>query len=796
LTLSNHRRLIARWLPAAALALVAFLPAAAFAERMEGELRVFVRDPNGLPVEAAVLLESWVSKFRTEAQANTGGIAHFKRLPLGLYQLRVSRSGFNTVTREVQIRSAVPIQEEIPLAIETVAETVVVEDTPPLIDPNEPGTVLVIGRERLDQGPFTTAGRGMIEVVNELPGWLLEANAVLHPRGSEYDTQYVIDGIPLYDNRSIGFVPAFEVDEFESAHVATSNLSAEFGRRLGGVIELHTRRSGAFGHHPEFSMQGGSFGTTNGSFSHYYRQENTSLSLGVRAGRTDRYLDPPSLENFTNKASSGGVNGRFEHDFTNKDRLSLYFRSNRVNFLVPNDLEQQAAGQRQDRRGAESAAHAHYQHVFSARTVGAVRGMYRDVGAELWSNPLSVPVFVNQDRGLKEGVFSGSVTVQGEQHTLQLGGDVRATDIREQFLFAESDELPGIDFVFDEKQRATEIGLYIQERVRLGDFVVDAGLRFDRYSLLIEDSALSPRIGLGYYWRRAGLLFRASYDRVFQTPPIENLLLSSSAQSLVLDAVEDAVPVPANRANFYEVGLRKAFFDRWSVDINHYWRQFENYYDDDVFLNTGISFPIAFDGARVEGTEVRLELPRYKGFSSFLSYSNMLGAANSPVTGGLFVEGGEAEELRDIAIRFPISQDQRNTVVSMIRYEPHPRVWFMVRGRYGSGLPVELEDDDDDEDEEGDLLQSKGGGDDREMSAIPPAILNQVNFERGRVRPNGNLDFSAGGRLWRRDDKAVTLQVDVINATDRLNVINFSGLFSGTALAPSRMVGIKLRVRL
>ena len=763
---------------------------------------MIVRDADGLPVEADLHLESWVSQFRAEARAGTDGIARFRRLPLGVYQVKVQRAGFRTVLREVRIRSAIPVHEEILLQVEGVSAMVVVKDAPPLIDPGEPRVVLVIGRERLDQAPFTTAGRSMIELVNELPGWLVEANGVLHPRGSEYDTQYVIDGMPVYDNRSIGFAPAFEVDEFETAHVMTSGMPAEFGRRLGGIVELHTRRSGALGHHPELTVLGGGFGTVQGSFSHYYRQATTSLSLGLRGGQTDRYLDPPSLENFTNKGSSAGVNGRFEHDFTDEDRFSVYFRSNRVHFLVPNDLEQQAAGQRQDRRGTESAAHAHYHHVFSARVLASLRGMYRDVGAELWSNPLSTPVFVNQDRGLRQGAFSSSFTVEGERHTLQFGGDVRITEVREQFLFAESDKLAAIDFVFNEHQRATDVGLYVQERVRLAGFVVDAGLRFDRYDFQIGDLALSPRLGVGYYWRQADVLFRASYDRVFQTPPIENLLLSSSAQSFVLDAVVGALPVPANRANFYEVGLRKAFFDRWRIDINHYWRDFENFFDDDVFLNTGVSFPITFDSARVEGTEVRLELPQYKGLTSFVSYSNMLGTANSPVTGGLFVEGGEAEELRDVAMQFPISQDQRNTLVSMVRYEPHPRVWFAVRARYGSGLPVELEHDEEEGGEnagaEQNLFTTKGdeGGDYDEVAAIPGAILDRVNFERGRVRPNFNLDLSVGTRLWRRDNKAVTLQVDVINATDRLNLINFSGLFSGTALAPSRMVGVKLRVRL
>ena len=30
----------------------------------------------------------------------------------------------------------------------------------------------------------------------------MEANGVLHPRGAEYNTQYVVDGFPVVDNRS------------------------------------------------------------------------------------------------------------------------------------------------------------------------------------------------------------------------------------------------------------------------------------------------------------------------------------------------------------------------------------------------------------------------------------------------------------------------------------------------------------------------------------------------------------------------------------------------------------------
>src|SRR6266404_16489 len=62
-------------------------------------------------------------------------------------------------------------------------------------------------------------GRSFIDLVNQQPGWLLEANGVLHPRGSEYQVQYVVDGIPLYDNRSPAFAQSLGADEFESMTV-------------------------------------------------------------------------------------------------------------------------------------------------------------------------------------------------------------------------------------------------------------------------------------------------------------------------------------------------------------------------------------------------------------------------------------------------------------------------------------------------------------------------------------------------------------------------------------------------
>ena len=756
---------------------------------MDGRVEVRTLDPDGRGVPARSELSGRNPEFLATATAGDGGGATLQRVPPGVYQLRVTHPGFQSVERQVEVRSAVPVTVEISLVVEALREAVTVESAAPLVDPTLPSDPMRAGRNYLDRALGTSLGRSTIDVVTTMPGWMLEANAVLHPRGSEYDTQYVVDGMPLYDNRSIAFAPAFENSELEAVSILTAGIPAEYGRRLGGVIALDTRRAGAPGHHSEIDLQAGSYDTQIGSFAHQYVAERTVVSVGVQGGRTDRYLDPPSLENFTNKGTSGGFNARLERDLADRDRLTFYLRSNRTSFLVPNDLVQQEAGQRQDRRSAETAGQVHYQRTISSRALGSVRGMVRDLTSELWSNALSTPVYVTQDRGFREGAVIADLTIEGEGHTLKLGGDVRINDIREQFQLAEPDELPELDLDFRDEQRSTEVGLFVQDHIRLGNFAANVGVRFDRYSLLVEDNAVSPRVALSYYVRPADMQLYASYDRIFQPPPMENLLLSSGATGLGLDEVEDALPVPPSRANFFEVGLRKPLGGALYFDANHYWRTFRNYIDDDVFLNTGISFPITFDTARIEGTEVRLEMPLWNRLSSFVSYSNMRGSASSPVTGGLFIQGGEAEELREGVEHFPISQDQRNTVAAQVRFEPHPRMWFSVGARYGSGLPVELEDDDD-EDEDG------GEEEEEEVQPIPGEILDKVNFERQRIRPNFSLDFSIGARVWEKDQRSLTLQLDLRNATDRLNVINFSGLFSGTALAPGRQATVQLKLKL
>jgi len=199
-----------------------------------------------------------------------------------------------------------------------------------------------------------------------------------------------------------------------------------------------------------------------------------------------------------------------------------------------------------------------------------------------------------------------------------------------------------------------------------------------------------------------------------------------------------------------------------------------NFADDDLLLNTGVSFPIAFRQAHVRGTEVKLELPAGRAVAGSLSYANMVGTGSLPVTGGLLLGEDATTDLTSTE-RFPISQDQRHTVRGRLNYQLSPRAWVAVAGSYGSGLPVEVV---------GDL--------DEALAQYGRRVVDRVDLEAGRVRPSASFDAAASYLVINKPGgPRLRVQADVLNLTNRLNVINFAGLFSALRLgrhAVSRFV--------
>src|SRR5262249_50614964 len=161
----------------------------------------------------------------------------------------------------VEIRSAIPTNLQLKLSIAIRQTTVIVENPATLVDPYRTGTLHRAGPDAMEHASIASPGRSVIDLVKSQPGWLVESNGTLHPPGSEYQTQYVVDGVPLMDNRSPSFAPEIEANDVESMSILTASFPAEYGRKLGGVVEISTLRDIGQGLHGKAVASGGSFDT-------------------------------------------------------------------------------------------------------------------------------------------------------------------------------------------------------------------------------------------------------------------------------------------------------------------------------------------------------------------------------------------------------------------------------------------------------------------------------------------------------------------------------------------------------
>ena len=751
-----------------------------FAQASTGELRVVVTDPSGLPLQSAVELVSEANQFRQRFDTDTQGVLVTRRLPFGAYRVSVTRDGFATAATLVEIASAVPTELRVSVAVAGLDTQVLVTAAQTLVDPHQSTVVNRIGADALQQRTTALPGRSLPDLVNSQPGWLLEANGILHPRASEYQTQYVVDGLPFTDNRSPAFAPEVATDDVQALLIRTGGYPAEYGRKLGGVIEVVTTSQPREGWHGSVSSSAGSFDTLAGNAVAEYGWTHAVLGLGAGGAGTDRFLDPPVEENFTNHGTTSHAALRFGGDLTARDRLGLAVRHGGAAFLVPNERVQQEAGQRQDRDTRETAAQVSYQRVVSSRTVLDLRGMARSLSAGLWSNEHATPVAATQDRGLREGYMKGTVSAHVGAHELKGGGDLTIGAVREAFSYRLTDlgafgpDTPS-EFSFADRQTSSEQSLFVQDQMRFGPWSLNAGLRWDRYDLIVTEQAFSPRLAAAWSRPESALVVRASYDRAFQTPAFENLLLAGSPLADELSGEVARLPVRPSRGNFYEAGISKGLFGRLRLDATAFSRTTRDAADDDLLLNTGVSFPIAFRRAEVTGVEVKLETPQWKQVSGYVSYGHMRAVADLPATGGLFL-GEEGTAVLQSSERLPSSQDQRHTLRGRLAYQFDRRGWVALAGAYGSGLPFE--------DFEGDSADA--------VAQFGPRVVERVDFETGRVKASWSFDASLGAVLAQRAARSLRLQVEVRNLTNRLNVINFAGLFSGTAIAPPRGISIRI----
>ena len=537
------------------------------AQSNRGELHLRVTDPDGLGVKTTVQITSEANQYRNILATGDEGSLSVQRLPYGIYQLEINQPGFAVVSASLEIRSSLPTEYTIQLKLPSLKELVIVKAEGTLLDPDQAGSVNEIGSDTIQHRLTSLPGRSMQDLVNTQPGWLYEGNAVLHPRGSEYQTQFVVDGIPLTDNRSPSFGPEIGVNDVDSLSIYTAGFPAEYGRKMGGVVEVNTLRDPQPGFHGQVVLSGGSYDTAGAFAQGQFSWGKNVLGFTASGAGTDHYLNPVVPQNFTNNGTVGDFSVNYQRDLTPGDRLNLIVFHKLSRYALPNEQVQQTwcnppgvvSGppcQRQNANNFETMGIASYRHIFSSNMAADFRGMVRNNANNFYSNALSTPIILFQHNWFNEGYFKGMITIDHGRNEWKVGAESDNTFLNENFRYlitdpSQFDENTALTFNFpgaypsQGKRPDLEQSAFVQDLIHLGNWTMNLGLRWDHYQLIVNRQAVGPRLAISRYFPSIGLIAHFSYDRVFQTPSFENLLLSSSFE------VESINPPGARRTALF-----------------------------------------------------------------------------------------------------------------------------------------------------------------------------------------------------------------------------------------------------
>ena len=162
----------------------------------------------------------------------------------------------------MEIRSALPLDRTIRLKVASVSESVKVSASDTLIDPYRAGSVNEMGPETIRES-IDRAARPL----HAGPGELRTRLALRRQCGSASARIGISDAIcrgrhsahrqPLAQLRP----GACEADDVESLKIYTAGIPAEYGRKMGGVVEVNTLKSEDPGFHGQLTLFGGTYAT-------------------------------------------------------------------------------------------------------------------------------------------------------------------------------------------------------------------------------------------------------------------------------------------------------------------------------------------------------------------------------------------------------------------------------------------------------------------------------------------------------------------------------------------------------
>jgi Carboxypeptidase regulatory-like domain len=697
-----------------------------------------VTDASGAVIPgASVILDNPITGYtRTRPADATGGFV-FSNIPFGNYMLSVKQKGFQVSAQSISVESAVAINKTIALKVATATQTVTVAASS-----NDELQKAISDQTDIDTDtsklPLISSSTGVASAITlSSPGVTADSNGMFHPLGEHSDTTYSIDGQPISDQQSKTFANQISLHAIQSMQVIEGVIPPEYGDKAS-LVARTTTKSGLDSLHPSGNVE-----TTYGSFG----STDVNASLGIGSSKygnfftgdinnSGRYLDSPESVPLHDHGNAESLFDRIDYAPNSTDTFHLNLTASRSWFQVPNQYDQQAAGQDQRSQIFSYNIAPIWTRVFGTTGVLDVNPYLRQDNVHYYpSHDIfdDTPATLSQDRSLRNLGLKVDYSLSKGINNAKFGFDINHTFLTENFgvgitsptynsvcVDAAGNPVvaPGVTqpsqcaaagyspnpnfqagllpydltrggslFNFHGHTDVKEESLYGQDSITLNNWRFLVGARGDNYNGLTRKYMIEPRAGITYNIAKSATVLRVGYSRLMPTPYNENLVLSSSTGSGGLAQNLGAFgqhPLNPGTRNQYDTGFEQSITKHLIADGEYFWKETKGDYDFDVLLNTPLTFPIQWRKSKIDGFDLRLTMPYFHGLTAYSVMGHSRARFFGPESGGILFNNPNG---LDSYAPFRIDHDQAFEQTTNLNYQPFARgPWYSFTWRFDSGL--------------------------------------------------------------------------------------------------------------
>ncbi|MDQ2977194.1 MAG: TonB-dependent receptor [Acidobacteriota bacterium] len=235
----------------------------AFGQENSGSIQGTVKDEKGAAIAGAEVIATSPSLVRPQTTTTDNeGRYNFPTLPIGMYTVTASQSGFSTTKKEnIDVRIGTQLKLDLEVPVAGVSGSVTVTSNAEALDVTSSKTGTNITERFIETTP---KGRGFNSILTAAPGVIFDTRAGSagggmtgtsgnNPPGgvggysvngaSGSENAFIIDGVEVSNvrNAALGRESAIPFEFVREVQVQSGGFEAQYGGATGGVVNVITK---------------------------------------------------------------------------------------------------------------------------------------------------------------------------------------------------------------------------------------------------------------------------------------------------------------------------------------------------------------------------------------------------------------------------------------------------------------------------------------------------------------------------------------------------------------------------